>query len=79
MIKEIRCPLPAKEGEVLKYDTEYERNGTCNLFLSFEPLKGKRKSKVTEHRTKIDWAHFMKDLIDKDYPQAEKVVLVLDN
>jgi transposase len=79
MIKEIRCPLLAREGDILKYDTEYERNGTCNLFLSFEPLKGKRKAKVTERRTKIDWAHFMKDLIDEEYSQAEKVVLVLDN
>jgi hypothetical protein len=77
MIKENRYPLPAREGEVLKYDTEYERNGTCNIFLSFEPLKGKRKAKVTERHTKIDWAHFMKDLIDEEYSQAEKVVLVL--
>lgn len=79
MIKEVRSPLPAKEGEVLKYDTEYERNGTCNLFLSFEPLKGNRKAKVTQRRTKIDWAHFVREVVDEDYPQAEKVVLVVDN
>lgn len=78
-IKEIRTPIPLRPGQPLRYDTEYERNGTSNIFLSFEPLQGKRQVKVTEKRTKIDWAHFIKDLIDKDYPEAEKIVLVMDN
>lgn len=79
-IKEIRTPLPLKPGEPIKYDTEYERNGTSNIFLSFEPLKGKRQVKVTERRTKIDWAHYIKELVDgEDYSKAEKIILVQDN
>ena len=78
-IKEIRTPIPLRPGQSLRYDTEYERNGTSNIFLSFEPLQGKRQVKVTEKRTKIDRAHFIKELVDKDYPEAEKVVLVMDN
>ena len=79
LIKDTRIPIPATSGEPERYDTEYERNGTCNIFLHIEPLKGKRKLKVTERRTKIDWAHFIKELVDKDYPNAEKIVLVMDN
>ncbi|MGZ6523260.1 MAG: IS630 family transposase [Bacteroidia bacterium] len=78
-VKEIRRPLPLKPGERLKYDTEYERNGTSNIFLSFEPLKGKRQLKVTERRTKIDWANYIKELVDEEYPEAEKIILVQDN
>lgn len=63
----------------MKFDTEYERNGTSNIFLSFEPLAGKRKLKVTDHRKKTDWAHFIKELVDEDYPDAEKIILVMDN
>jgi DDE superfamily endonuclease len=78
-IKEIRLPISMKSGQPMKFDTEYERNGTSNIFLSFEPLKGKRQLKVTERRTKTDWAHFIKDLVDVDYRDAEKIVLVMDN
>lgn len=78
-VKETRLPVPVKPGEVQKYDTEYERNGTSNIFLSFEPLKGKRHLKVTHQRTKIDWARYIKELVDEHYPQAEKIILVQDN
>jgi transposase len=78
-VKEIRTPLPLKPGEPIKYDTEYERNGTSNIFLSFEPLKGKRQLKVTERRTKIDWAGYIKELVDEGYPEAEKIILIQDN
>lgn len=78
-IKEVRTPIPLKQGESLRYDTEYERNGTSNIFLSFEPLKGKRQVEVTDHRTKVDWANFIKTLVDVEYANADKIVLVMDN
>lgn len=78
-IKETRKPIPVKPGKPERFDTEYERNGTSNLFLSFEPLTGKRNLKVTDHRKRTDWAHFIKEMVDDDYPDAEKIVLVMDN
>jgi hypothetical protein len=79
LIKETRASIPASPGESLRYDAEYERNGTCNIFLSCEPLKGKRTTKVTDQRKKTDWACFIKELVDNDYPSADKIVLVMDN
>lgn len=79
LIKETRVPIPASPGESRRYDAEYERNGTCNIFLSCEPLMGKRTTKVTEQRKKTDWALFIKNLVDYDYPSAKKIVLVMDN
>lgn len=79
LIKETRKPIPASPGESLRYDAEYERNGTCNIFLSCEPLKGKRTTKVTDQRKKTDWAHFIKELVDNDYLAADQIVLVMDN
>ena len=78
-VKEVQTPLPIEPGKPQRFDTEYERNGTSNIFLSFEPLKGKRQLKVTERRTKVDWAHYIKELVDEEYSQAEKIVLVQDN
>ena len=78
-IKEVQTPLPVEPGKPLRFDTEYERNGTANIFLSFEPLKGRRQLKVTNRRTKVDWAHFIREVVDKDCPSAQKIVLVLDN
>jgi len=77
--KETRTPLPSKPGEVEKYDYEYERNGTSNLFMFFAPLEGWRDVKVTNQRTAIDFAHCMRDLVDVHFPNAEKVVVVMDN
>lgn len=69
-----------QSGVAQKYDTEYERNGTANIFIAFEPLKGIRFTEVTERRTKIDWARFIKNVVDKDcYQDADKIVLVMDN
>ncbi len=79
MVEETRIPLPAKPGKPERYDFEYKRQGTCNLFVFFQPLKGWRKVKVTEQRTKVDFAHCMRDLVDNYFPQAEKIRLVLDN
>jgi len=79
LVKETLSPMPMEPGASARYDAEYERNGTSNIFLSFEPLKGKRTLKVTDHRKKRDWACFMRDLVDQEYPDAEKIVLVMDN
>ena len=77
--KEKRLPLPAQPGSVAKYDYEYKRNGTSNLFIFFAPLETWRHIKVTDRRTMIDWAHCMRDLVDIHFPEAEKIVLVMDN
>jgi len=77
--KETRRSLPARAGDVAKYDYEYERNGTSNLFIFFAPLEAWRHLKVTDQRTMVDFAHCMRDLVDIHFPEAEKVVLVMDN
>jgi hypothetical protein len=77
--KETRLPLPAQPGSLAKYDYEYERKGTSNLFLFFAPLEAWRYVKVTDRRTMIDFAHCMRDLVDIHFPAAEKIVLVMDN
>jgi hypothetical protein len=79
LIGERRDPLPTAPGQPLKYDTEYTRNGTANIFMTFEPLVGKRFTQVTDQRTKIDWAHYMKALVDEHYPDAESLCVILDN
>ena len=77
-VKETRTPRPAAPGAPAAYDHEYERNGTSNLFMVFAPLEGRRRVEVTERRTKVDWAHLVRDLVDVDYPD-KRVVLVMDN
>jgi transposase len=79
LIKDVREPLAAKSGTVYKYDTEYERNGTASIFMGFEPLCGVRYTKITERRTQIDWAIYIKDLVDNHYREAEKIIFVMDN
>jgi hypothetical protein len=79
LIKEVRTPIPAQPGEPEKYDSEYERNGVCNLFMIFAPLEGWRHIKVTDRRTKSDWAECIKEVVDVHFPHAEKIVLVEDN
>lgn len=79
LIEETRLPLPMKPGQVQRYDYEYRRNGTRNLFLFFEPLAGWRHIEVTEHRTKLDFAHQMRWLVDVAYPDVECIDVVLDN
>jgi hypothetical protein len=79
LIEETRLPLLAKPGQVQRYDYEYRRNGTRNLFMFFEPLAGKRHVEVAQHRTKIDFAHQMRWLVDVAYPDAESIDVVLDN
>jgi hypothetical protein len=79
LVREVREPLAAKPGRAARHDYEYERNGTANLFIVCEPLAGWRHLKVTDRRTKIDWAQCIKELVDVHYPHAEKIVLVMDN
>lgn len=79
LIEEVRSKIPGKPGRIERFDSEYKRNGTANIFMAFEPLAGVRFTKVTEHRRSIDWAEFAKDLVDNHYPGAEKIILVMDN
>lgn len=79
LVKEIATPIPAAPGRVETHDYEYERNGTANLFLFVEPLRGWRHVNVTARRTKIDFAHQMRELAEVHYPDAKKITLVMDN
>lgn len=78
LIAETRVPVPASPGQPIKHDYEYRRCGMCNIFLACEPLAGKRIVKVTERKTKQDWAYFLADIADQ-YETAEKISLVIDN
>lgn len=79
LIGETRTPLPAQPGQPARYDYEYERIGTANSFMIVEPLAGWRKVSVRPTKTALDLAEEIKTLLDVDYPDAEKVVLVWDN
>ena len=79
LVAELRRPIQARPGRPRRVDYEYKRNGTANIFILFEPLAGWRRVKVTRRRTKIDWAHLIKELVDVHYPEAEIIVLVMDN
>ena len=79
LIGETRIPVPACPGQPARYDYEYKRNGVANMFMIFEPLIGKRHVKVTQRRTKIDWAYCVREMVDQIYPDAEQIVLVMDN
>lgn len=79
LIKDVTEAIPAKPGKVERFESEYIRNGTCKLFLATEPLAGHTCIKVTERRAAVDWADFIKELVDEHYPEAEKLVLVMDN
>lgn len=70
---------PAEPGRAERHDYEYERRSTADLFMLSEPLAGKRHVKVTERRTAVDFAHVIRDLLDVHYPEAETLVLVMDN
>lgn len=79
LLDDLRPSLPMESGQVLREDSEYQRNGTVNLFMLFEPLAGWRHVEVTDRRTALDFAQVVKDLLTVHYPDADKVVLVLDN
>ena len=79
LLAETREPIPMEPGQPQRYDTEYKRNGTANLFMFFEPLGNWRHVEVTDQRTKIDFAHCMKTLVDDFFPDAKLVHVVMDN
>lgn len=79
LIAETRLPVPMKKGQPARFDYEYERNGTANLFMMFAPLEGWRHVKVTGRRTAVDYAQALKDLSDIHFPNARKISLVQDN
>ena len=79
LIGDVREPLPVRPSRPAKEDHEYKRNGTANVFMAFEPLRGWRHAEVTERRTNRDFARVIRELLDVWYPAAEKVVLVMDN
>jgi len=79
LLADTRPALPHQPGRAKRVDYEYERHGVCNAFLLFQPLAGWRAVKVTERRTKQDFAHIMRELVDVHFPQAEKIRVVLDN
>jgi len=79
LIGEVRQPIPAKPGQIERYDCEYRRNGTANLFVFLDVHRSWRKVKVTERRTAEDFAACMRDLTDVHYPDAERIRVVLDN
>jgi hypothetical protein len=79
LVGEVRTPLPMAPGHPACYDTAYERHGTANLFLFTAPLLGWREIRVTDHRTRVDFAHIIRDLVDVHFPDAARITLVLDN
>ena len=79
LVRDISPPVPMQPGQPAREDYEYERCGTANLFMICEPLAGRRHVKVTDRRTSADFAQVLRDLSDRHYPQAKKIVLVMDN
>ena len=79
LLGDTREPLPMRPGDTKKIDSEYVRNGTCSIFAFIEPLGGKHHVSVREHRTATDWAEEIRYLAEEVYPDAEKIILVMDN
>ena len=79
LVGEVQAPLPAIPGHPVRYDHHYVRNGVANVFMMLEPLTGRCHVQVTRRRTKKDWARVMKDLVDRYYPEADTITLVMDN
>lgn len=79
LLAHARDPIPAAPGRDRKEDSEYVRHGTCSIFVWVEPLAGRRRVIARQRRTRIDWAHEVDHLLTIDYPDAERVVLVMDN
>jgi len=79
LIGETKVPIKMGNGTEKRIDYEYKRNGVCNIFIANEPLAGKRYVKITQRKTKKDWAVFIREIADKEYPHANKITLVMDN
>lgn len=78
LLGEVRAPHPPRPGQAARHDPEYVRGGVANLFLLTEPLRGWRTVRVSAQRTRLDFAACIKELVDRHYPHAERIVLVLD-
>ena len=79
LVGEVRSPIPAKPGQLERYDCEYRRNGTANLFVFLDAHRSWRRVKVTDRRAAVDFAHCMRDLVDVHFPEAKTIRIVLDN
>jgi transposase len=79
LLSDIQAPLPAQPGQPLRVDYEYKRHGVANLFMFFAPFLGQRQIKTTNSRTRLDWAEAMRELSDEIHPEAEKIIVILDN
>ena len=79
LLGDARASWAMRPGDDKKVDSEYIRNGTCSIFAFVEPLGGRHHASVKERRTAIDWAHEIKFLVDEMYPDAEIIILVMDN
>jgi len=79
LIEEGKTAVAMRPGQEARVDYEYIRHGVINIFMANEPLKGKRFVEITEFKTKKEWASFIKQIADKEYPKAKKITLVMDN
>ncbi len=79
LVGEVAQPIPMAPGHPVLVDDEYVRKGVAQIFMAVEPLAGVRNVEITERRTKKDWAAFTRNLVDEQYPDAERIILVLDN
>lgn len=79
LVGEIRTPIPCKPGSIQRVDDEYVRNGVANIFMEVEPLAGRRHVGIASTRKRVDFALHIREMLDERYPQAQKVVLVMDN
>jgi hypothetical protein len=78
LLAEVRAPLPAAPGQVARDDSAYQRNGPQNLLVAFAPLQGWRAVQVTERRPRQDWAHYLQTLVAVQFPDAQRIIVVLD-
>lgn len=78
VLADVRSPLPIEPGQPARHDPEYAREGVINCFLVTEPLRGRRQVRVSQQRTRIDFAHGIKELVDVHYPDADRIVLVME-
>jgi len=79
LVSEVRTPIALRPGQPARYDHEYRREGVCNVFMFFEPLRGWRAVDIRARRTKQDWVYSMKQLVEEHYPEADVVIVVMDN
>jgi DDE superfamily endonuclease len=79
LVTETKTPIPARPGQAERFDYQYQRNGTANLFMVNNPVEGWRAVEVTEQRTAIDYAHLLRKIVDEYYPEAWVITIVQDN